>query len=237
MQSLLENIAVGLVTSFLGGAFVWLWERTKRTRAVNRRARFFGVRPGQTCLVVLGNKYNSPRTATYPDIRAAVELTLLAGELGCEVVVESGDFRGGNGDRTEFCVGGPEGGANLRTGGHLAAHLPGVTLHPFDTTSPDSTAIEVGGEKYLFDHANQEYVLVAKFTPTESTKPVFLVCGQSSTANLAAIHYLRREYARVARRIATTDRFCLLIKVSAIATYAHHRATLERDVSAAAFSR
>ncbi|AQS68943.1 hypothetical protein [Streptomyces pactum] len=234
---MLENIAIGLVTSLLGGGLVWLWERAKRTREVNKRAGFFGVRPGQTCLVVLGNKYNSPGTATYRDIRAAMGLALLAGELGCDVLIESGDFRGSNGDRTEFCVGGPAGGSNLRTGGHLAAHLPGVTVHPYDATNPYSVAIEVGGEKYLFDRGNQEYVLVAKFVPEESGNPVFLVCGQSSTANLAAIHFLRREFTRVAEQISSVQRFCILIKVSGIGTYDHHRAALERDVSAAAFAQ
>ncbi|MEU1272588.1 hypothetical protein [Streptomyces sp. NPDC005799] len=234
---MLENIAIGLVTSLLGGGFVWLWERARRTREVNKRADFFGVRPGQTCLVVLGNKHNSPGTATYRDVRAAVELALLAGELGCDVLVESGEFRGSNGDRTEFCVGGPVGGANIRTGGHLAAYLPGVTLHPYNAANRDSVAIEVGGEKYLFDRGNQEYVLVAKFIPAESRKPVFLVCGQSSTANLAAIHFLRREFAQVAGQISSIDRFCVLIRVSGIGTYEHHRAALERDVSAAAFVR
>ncbi|KUN94916.1 hypothetical protein [Streptomyces caeruleatus] len=232
---MVANIGIGLVTSLLGGVFVWLWERAKRTREVNRRAAFFGVRPGQTCLIVLGNKYNAPGTAHYRDVRAAIELSLLAGELGCEVTVEPGDFRGGNGDRTEFCVGGPTGGANIRTGGHLAAHLPGVTVHPYDGTRPNSVAIEVGGEKYLFDRGNQEYALVAKFTPVESSSPVFLVSGQTSVANLAAIHFLRREYARVAGRLSSLERFCVLIKISGIGTYEFHRAELEREVSAAAF--
>ncbi|MGW8695691.1 hypothetical protein ACWGOK_01855 [Streptomyces eurythermus] len=97
---MLENIAIGLVTSLLGGAFVWVWERAKRTRAVNRRAEFFGVRPGQAGLVVLANKYNAPGTTSHRDARAGMELALLAGELGCDVLVETGDFRGSNGDRT-----------------------------------------------------------------------------------------------------------------------------------------
>lgn len=234
---MVANIGIGLVTSLLGGVFVWLWERAKRTREVNRRAEFFGVRPGHTCLIVLGNKYDAPGAAHYRDVRGVVELSLLAGELGCKVAVESGDFRGGNGDRTEFCVGGPTGGANIRTGGHLAAHLPGVTIHPYDGTRPDSVAIEVGGEKYLFDRGNQEYALVAKFTPAESTSPVFLVSGQTSVANLAAIHFLRREYVHVAGRLSSLERFCVLIKVSGIGTYEYHRAELEREVSAAAFGQ
>ncbi|WP_124284014.1 MULTISPECIES: hypothetical protein [Streptomyces] len=234
---MLTNIAIGLVTSFLGGGFVWSWERAKRARTVARRAAFFGVRPGQTCLFVLGSKYNSPGTAHYRDVRAVVELGLLAGELQCHVSLESGAFRGGNDDRTEFCVGGPTGGANLRTGGHLAAHLPGVVIHPYDDTRPDSVAIEVDGEKFLFDRGNQEYALVAKFTPAESVRPVFLVAGQSSVANLAAIHFLRREYAQVSRHLSSVERFCVLIKVSGIRTYEFHRAEMEREVTAAAFAQ
>ncbi|WP_241846909.1 hypothetical protein [Streptomyces sp. CB02414] len=229
------NIVIGLVTSLLGGGFVWLWERAKRARAVNKRAAFFGVRPGQTCLVVLGNKHNSPGVAQYRDIRAAMEISLIAAELGCHVSLESGDFRGGNGDRTEFCVGGPIGGANIRTGGHLAAHLPGVVFHPYDGTRPDSVAIEVGEDKFLFDQGNQEHALVAKFTPEESACPVFLVAGQTPMANLAAIHFLRREYAQVARQLSSAERFCVVIKVSDVRTYEFHRARLEREVTAAAF--
>ncbi|TQK53159.1 hypothetical protein FBY35_3638 [Streptomyces sp. SLBN-118] len=235
IQSVLANIAIGLVTSLLGGGFVWLRERAKRARAVNRRAAFFGVRPGQTCLMVLGNKHNSPGTAHHRDVRAVLELALLAAELDCGVSLESGNFRGSNGDRTEFCVGGPSGNANLRTGGHLATHMPGVVIHPYDATRADSVAIEVGGEKFLYDKGNKEYALVAKFTPAESVCPVFLVAGQTSVANLAAIHFLRREYAQVARQLSSVERFCVMIKVSNIGTYDFHRANLEREVTAAAF--
>lgn len=233
--SMLANIAIGLLTSMLGGGLVWLWERAKRARAVNRKASFFGVRPGQTCLTVLGNKHNAPGIAAYRDVRAVVELAMLVAELGCNMTVEPGTFRGSNGDRTEFCVGGPIGGANLRTGGHLAFYLPGVVIHPYDASRPDSVAIEVGGEKYLFDKGVREYALVAKFTPPESACPVFLIAGQSSVTNLAAIHFLRREYARVAKQLSSAERFCVLVRVSGIETYEHHRAELEREVTEAAF--
>ncbi|MFE0691822.1 hypothetical protein ACFV0Z_27150 [Streptomyces xiamenensis] len=236
MESVLVNIAIGLVTSLLGGGFVWLWERARRMRAVNRRAAFFGVRPGQECLIVLGSKYNAPGTAHFRDVRTAVELALLAGELDCRLDLQPGDFRGSNGDRTEFCVGGPAGDSNIRTGGHLAAYLPGVVIHPYDETRPDSLAFEVGGETYLFDKGRQEFALVAKFTPSESSRPVVVICGQSPMANLAAIHFLRRRYDELAGELPSTERFCLLIRISDIATYEFHRAELEREVSATAFA-
>ncbi|MGX2995768.1 hypothetical protein JNUCC64_16015 [Streptomyces sp. JNUCC 64] len=234
IQSVLGNIVIGLVTSLLGGGIVWAWERAKRTRAENRRAAFFGVRPGGECLVVLGERFDAPGASAHRDVRAAMELALLAGELGCRVEMETGGFRGGNGDRTEFCVGGPLA-SNLRTRGHLAAHLPGAVVHPYEPGHPDSVAITVGGTTYPFHKGDVEYALVAKFTPEESGAPVFVVAGQSSLGNLAATHFLRREYGRVARELASLERFCLLVRVSGIATYAHHRAELARDVTADAF--
>ncbi|MFD7437499.1 hypothetical protein [Streptomyces sp. NPDC059861] len=235
MVSVLGNIAVGLLTSLLGVGLGAAWERWRRTRALNRMAGFFGVRPGEQCVIVSGSRHGMPGAVQQRDLRAVVDLAVLLSGLGCAVTVESGDLRGGNGDRTEFCVGGPVGGANPRTGGHLAAYLPGVTIHPYGDR-PDSVAITVGDEHYYFDRGNQEYAVVARFTPPESSRPVVLVCGQSSVANQAAVHFLRREHAAVARTVASLDRYCLLVKVSDIGVYTFHRSVLERDISADAFA-
>ncbi|MFC8286110.1 hypothetical protein [Streptomyces cyaneofuscatus] len=235
MLSVIGNVAVGLLTSLIGLGLGALWERGRQTRKLYRKAAFFGTRPGDPCVLVAGTKHGQSETVHQRDLRAVVELSVLLGELGCPVSVESGELRGTNGDRTEFCVGGPVGGANPRTGGHLTACLPGVTITPF-SDRPDSMAIVVGGERYYFDRGHQEYAVVAKFRPPESSRPVVLVCGQSSVANQAAVHFLRREYAEVARSVASLDQYCLLIKVSHIEVYAFHRSVLERDVSAEAFA-
>ncbi|WP_333762376.1 hypothetical protein [Streptomyces sp. IBSBF 2390] len=235
MLSVVANVAIGLLTSFVGLGLGSLWERGRRARALYRKAAFFGTRPGEHCVIVVGTKHGQPGTTQQRDLRAVVELTVLLAELGCRVSVESGDLRGSNGDRTEFCVGGPIGGSNPRTGGHLTAHLPGVTIAPF-SDRPDSVAIVVGGQRYAFERGHQEYAVVAKFTPPESSRPVVLVCGQSSVANQAAVHFLRREYAQVARSVASVDQYCLLVKVSHIDVYSFHRSVLERDVSAEAFT-
>ncbi|MCM2422177.1 hypothetical protein [Streptomyces sp. RKAG293] len=220
----------------MGAVLGWLWERGRRRRALYRKADFFGVRPGEDCLIVLGSKYGTPGSAHHRDARAGIELAVLLAGLGCRVSVESGALRGSNGGRTEFCIGGPVGGANPRTGGHLAAHLPGVAIRPFGPGS-DAVAITVGGRQYDFDHGVQEYVLVARFTPVESTRPVILVCGQSSVANQAAVEFLRRDYSQVAGAVGSVHRFCVLIRVGHIGTYLFHQASLERDVSVAAFGQ
>lgn len=235
--SVIVNVLVGLATSLIGGACVWLWERGKRSRVVRRKADFFGVVPGETCVIVIGNKYNLPDATNRKDVRAIIEVATLASQLGSDVVTESSnDFRGSNDARTEFCIGGPLGDANVRTGGHLAAHLPGVTILPY-SEGPESGAFVVGGQRYLFEKDSLEFTLVAKFTPPEATRPVFLICGHSSLANQAAIHYLKRHHRDVARSLESLDRFCILIKVPAIGTYGFQAAALERDITREAFTR
>ncbi|MGP4012747.1 hypothetical protein [Streptomyces sp. 4N124] len=227
---------VGLVTSLIGGGCVWLWERGKRARVLRRKADFFGLVPGETCFIVIGNKHDARGVATHKEIRAMIELATLAGQLGCGVATESADdFRGSNDDRTEFCIGGPLGEANLRTGGHLAAHVPGVSILPYGP-GPESVAFVVGGRRYLFRKSEVEYALVAKFMPPQATRPVVLVCGQSSLANQAAIHFLKRNHRQVADTIDSVDRYCLLIKVADIGTYGFQGASLERDVTGDAFT-
>lgn len=227
---------MGLATSVIGGACVWLWERGKNARVLRRRAAFFGLVPGETCLLVIGNKYNVRGAATHKDIRAVIEVATLASQIGCDTVIESSDdFRGSNGDRTEYCIGGPLGAANVRTGGHLAAHLPGVRILPYGA-DPESAAIAVGEHRFLFEHDRVEHTLVAKFTPPEATRPVVVICGQSSLANQAAIHHLTRNYREVAGRLASIERFCIVIKVSDIGTYGYQRAHFLRDVTPEAFA-
>ncbi|MGW1562647.1 hypothetical protein ACWCQ1_40010 [Streptomyces sp. NPDC002144] len=236
IYALVVNVLVGLVTSLVGGAFVWLWERGKRRRTLWRTAKFFGMVPGESCLIVIGNKHHVPGVAPHKEIRALIEVATLASHVGCDVVTESSDdFRGSNDDKTEFCIGGPMGDANVRTGGHLRAHVPGVTILPYGT-GPDSVAFVVGGQRYGFDRGDVEYAVVAKFRPPESTRPVFLVCGHTSLTNQAAIHFLKRNHREVAASLGTVDRFCVVIKVSDIATYGFQRASFERDVTAEAFA-
>ncbi|MGW1781768.1 hypothetical protein ACWCQQ_21870 [Streptomyces sp. NPDC002143] len=236
IYSVVVNVLVGLVTSLIGGGFVWLWERGKRSRVLQRKADFFGLVPRETCFIVIGNKYNAREVATHKEIRAMIEVATLAGQLGCDVATESSDeFRGSNDNRTEFCIGGPLGEANLRTRGHLAAHLRGVSILPH-STGPESAAFVVGGRRYLFQHDEVEYALVAKFTPPEATRPVVLICGQSSLANQAAIHYLKRHHRQVADSLDSTDRYCLMLKVADIGTYGFQGTSFERDVTRDAFA-
>ncbi|CAL9477047.1 hypothetical protein GCM10010261_29960 [Streptomyces pilosus] len=232
----LGDLVLGLLASCLSGLAVWLWQRGRHNRDLRLRMRVVGARPGDTCLIVMNNKYGAPGTTHHHDVQAMIEAAVLSHGLRCEVeVVRSDDFRGGNGEKPEFCIGGPLG-SNVRSAGHVAHSLPGVTFHPYD--HPDHPlAIEAGGVCHRRDSGNEEYVLLAKFTAPGGERPVVLICGQTALTNHAAAYFLRRSYRRIADTVASTDRFCLLLKVPSIGTYGFQGVVLERDLTDVAFTR
>ncbi|RKS75081.1 hypothetical protein BZB76_3609 [Actinomadura pelletieri DSM 43383] len=236
MSAVLLNVLIGLVTSILSGGGVWLLNRVKQARRLQRKAVFFGLEGGAPCVVVMNDKASGPGSTAHDDVHALVEIAMLGRELGSPVDIRKArEFHESNGTRTEFCVGGPEGGSNPRTGGHLAAHLPGVTLTPF-TSDEDRLAFVVDGETFRCARGQQERALVAKFRPTPGSRPVFIICGHTSLANRAAVHFLKSHDNELAASVESVEQFCLIIKVDAIPTYGFQAATLERDVTRAAFA-
>jgi hypothetical protein len=234
VSSAFLNVVIGLVTSIVGGACVWAWQRVRNASSLRRRERFFGLEPRGTCLIVMNNRAGQTLATHHDDVQAMVGIATLASGIGASVEIESSDeFRGVNGDRTEFCIGGPAGGSNPRTGGHLAAHLPGVTV---DTTaSREIPAIVAGGQEFRRCRGEQDYALVAKFTPPGSARPVFVIAGQTALSNRAAVHYLKREYTALFKSLESVDRFCIVVRVAGTGTYGYQAAELAADLSAIAF--
>ncbi|WP_406279053.1 hypothetical protein OHT93_38650 [Streptomyces sp. NBC_00191] len=234
MSSVLTNILIGLITSLITGTSVWLWQRAKSASVGRRKAAFFGISPGQTCLIILNHHHRSPWTMAHHDIRALLEVATLVDQLGGQITVEAAaEIRGSNGDRTEFCIGGPE--TNQRSAGHLAYHLPGIAFRPF-SEQPDALAIVVGDRQFLWTRGEQEYAVVARFTPQGASRPVLLICGQLGNTNRAAVHFLKNQYQDLATSLASTERFCLIVRVSATSVYGHELVQLEQDVTTEAFA-
>ncbi|OHV40893.1 MULTISPECIES: hypothetical protein [Pseudofrankia] len=235
MSAAVLNIVIGLLTSVISGGAVWAWQRASGARVLRRKALFFGLERGGTCLVILNNKWDAPGSTSHHDVHAMIEVAVLASEAACPVSVQSSTgFRESNGNRTEFCIGGPE--SNSRTAGHVASQLPGVTVHPVHPTRADSAALTVGDQQFALDRGRREYALVAKFTPTGASRPVVLICGQTAISNRAAIHFLRQEFHAVSNAVGAIDRFCVMIRVDGSNTYGHQAAVLDRDVTAVAFA-
>jgi hypothetical protein len=236
------NIVIGLVTSVIGGACVWAWQRVQGASRLRRKERFFGLEPRGTCLIVMNNKHGISGATHHGDVQAMIEVATLASGIGSSVTIEScNDFQGINGDRTEFCIGGPTGGSNPRTGAHLATYLPAVTVTPGVAGSPgepgrrEPPAIMVADQEFRWRRGEQDHALVAKFTPPGSARPVFVISGQTSLSNRAAVYFLKREYLSLGKTLESIDRFAIVIRVAAVGTYGYQATELAADLSATAF--
>lgn len=235
MSAELLNILIGLVTTVISGASVWLWERGRQARSQHRKARFFGLENGTSCVVVMNDKYSMPGSTAHDDVYALVEIAMLARNMDSEVSIRPArELVEGVGGRTEFCIGGPIADSNPRTGAHLAMYLPGVKIVPFSTDT-ESMAFVVGKDRFRCERSHRERALVAKFRPITGSQPVFVVCGHTALANRAAVHFLTNRYQELARAVESEERFCVVILVDAIEAYGHEAASVERDVTRSAF--
>ena len=86
------------------------------------------------------------------------------------------------------------------------------------------------------ERGSVEYVLLARLTAGEGSRPVFLSCGQRAVTNQAAIRHLARHHARLARKYGLNGDFCLLLKVVNSQAYGPDVVELVADVTQAATS-
>jgi hypothetical protein len=158
----------------------------------------------------------------------------LSVQLGAQPVIMPWDqLREGIGSRTEFCIGGPD--SNARTGAHLRSYLPGVAKRPYNPARRDSMAFVIGDQRYLRERDKQEFAVVAKFLPRGASRPVFVISGQTAITNWASVHFLNSNYKRLAKSLASPERFCLVLRITSPELYGHKMVELEADVSTAAF--
>jgi hypothetical protein len=233
MPGALQDVLTGLVAAVLSGAAVWLWQRGRGLRRRRRKAAFFGLRPGRECLVVMNRHWQFPHVVARPDVYALLEVGSLADELGCPLSVRSSDeLREETGDRTEFCIGGPD--SNERTAAHLASFLPGVVRVPYREAG-NTVEFVVGDQKFVREPGKREYAIFAKFRPPHAQQPVLLLCGQTPITNRAAIHFVKRHYAELRRSLASVDTFAIIVRVTSPDVYGHTMVDLDQDVTAAAF--
>ena len=233
MAGTITDIIAGLITAVISGGTVWLWQRGKRTRRKRRWANFFGVKPGQSTLVVMNRHWQTEHAIARSDVYALLDAGSLIDELGGEIDVRSSDeLRGGVGDRAEFCIGGPD--SNPRTAAHLASFLPGIIVHSYSETGP-AVAFTAGSDRFIRDPWKREFVIVAKLIPPGKTHPVFVISGQTPITNRAAVHFLRKNGAHLARTIGIREPFCLIIRVTSPDVYGHELVDLEKDVTMTAF--
>ncbi|MBO0651384.1 hypothetical protein J1792_00760 [Streptomyces triculaminicus] len=234
MNDDVRNIVLGLTASGISGAAGWFVRTLLWRRQLRRKQTFFGLPGGSECLLVVNQDPSaSGHSVSRYDTFALLELSALIKECGANADIVAHDAaRQGFGTRTEFCVGGPA--SNHRTEAHLRALLPGVEVNTDYESVPDGGAFTIGGQTYRMDKGRVEYVLLARLTAPAGGRPVFLSSGQRGITNQAAIRYLARHHARLARRHGLDGTFCLLLKVIGSDVYGPDMVELVADVTTAA---
>lgn len=226
MVDLSLNIAAGLLTAVL----VWLAQWLLQRRRIQQTRVFFGLTAGTECLLVVNRhaKSASDHSVHRRDVFALLELAGLIQRCGAQVEVVSHEARRGFGLKTEFCIGGPA--SNSRTAAHLKWKLPGIQ----DIDAKAGTA-RLGDITYAYDK-QAPFVVLAKITGPDQSRPVFLVCGQRAITNQAAVRYLVTRARKLARTYGVSGRFCLLLRVINPGVYGPDVVELVADVTEAAFT-
>lgn len=236
MSGAVANVMLGLITSLVSGTAVWAGQRLYALRRRQRQAVFYGVKPGERCLLVMNRAPADPHGMRHSDIHALIDLAVRLRELGAEPEVTLFDqLTEAPGQQAEFCVGGPD--ANERTRAHLARFLPGAAIRPYNPKRRDSVAIVVGKQRFDWTPNQQVHVLLARVEPAAGARPLFVISGQTAVANRGAVAYLLREAPRL--RSLTKQhggRFCLVLRVASPGQYGHRVVELVADVTTAAFT-
>ncbi|MFJ2866157.1 hypothetical protein [Kitasatospora sp. NPDC087314] len=230
------NVLLGLVASAISAALGWLAQALRRRRKVERVREFFGLPAGSECLIVVPRSIGTGSHATTVTRRDAYALMWLAGlveECGArpELVAHDAAHRG-LGVKTELCLGGPV--SNERMAAHLAWGLPGVLVT--SGPGPGSNVIVVGEHDFTADQ-DRAHTLLARIATPDGGRPVFLVSGQTGTANQAGVRYLVAHHRELARRYGRDGTFALVLRVVNPEAYGPDMVEVAADVTAEASQR
>ncbi|MFD9692173.1 hypothetical protein ACFXPX_40355 [Kitasatospora sp. NPDC059146] len=230
------NVVLGLVASAISAGLGWLAQALRRRRKVERVREFFGLPSGSDCLIVVPRSVGTGSHANTVTRRDAYALMWLAGlveECGArpELVAHDAAHRG-LGAKTELCLGGPV--SNERMAAHLAWGLPGVLVT--SGPGPGSNVIVVGDRDFTVE-ADRTHVLLARIATPEGGRPVFLISGQTGTANQAGVRYLVAHHRELAREHGRNGTFALVLRVVNPDAYGPDMVEPVADVTAEALRR
>ncbi|MFF4649552.1 hypothetical protein [Streptomyces sp. NPDC001380] len=225
------NVVLGVVASLVSAGLGWLAQTLRRRRRLARVREFLGMAEGTECLLVVPRHAKLPDGAAValPDAYALMELAALIRECGAHAHIASHDrVQQGVGAKAEVCLGGPS--VNSRTAAHLAWRFPGLRVGEW--TGPGSPMPITAGEHSFSRVPDQaEYAVLARIPGSDSRRPVFLVCGQTSVSNQAAVRYLMAHRRRLMRAYGAGKPFCLVVRAVNTPAYGPDVVELAADVT------
>lgn len=226
------QLALGVGSSVLTGAGVWLAQRVRATGRVRRLRRFLGLGGllGGDCRLVIGDHFSQPGAVHRRDMAAMLELATVVRSAGGRPEVLSAGQATAPGDDVEFCVAGVH--ANRRTEAHLRRYLPGLSMRNRDgVTVPD---IVVGTTWYpVSDDAH--HGIIARVCRPERPH-LFLVFGQTGISTVAMAAHFAAHLPALDRRFGAERTFCLVLRAHTPRAYGYSEVEEIADVTDQALS-
>jgi hypothetical protein len=230
MPSTIQDLLIGLVTSVITGLAVWFWERFHRILDLAQKSRFFGIRPSENCLVVMNHNPRGRNLLSHGDVETVVEIVKIIYQIDGGVTIAAFDKAlEPAGNITEFCVGSPA--SNERTEVHIKNFMQNIVNSPHSKDEPDSLAIFIEGKIYRYKHEEMEHAILAKIVPDQYANQIFLISGQSSFGNKAAVHFLAKNYKKSLLNKYKHKSFCLLLRIKEPKLYGYKSVELVEDLT------
>ena len=219
------NIGIGVISALLFVLLTLAWQKSRRHLKNGRKAEFLDIHSTQRCSITLNtsprgiiSSSSGTRVITHNDTRAVFEIYKMVDSLGGSIDLYEPDLPP-PADKVEFCLGGPR--SNRRTGHLLQSYLPNVCMRdalpssrvPEPGRYPQDIVLENDSEnltRITCERNRVEYSILARVMRPNSKKRIFIVAGQTSLANLAAIEYLGGHLDELHHRFGNRS-FCLVI--------------------------
>lgn len=223
-----SNIGTGIISAALFVFLTLAWQRSRRRLKNGRAAEFLDVHSTERCSITLNTSprgtissssvAKGTRVMTHNDTHAVFEIYKMVDSVRGSIDLFEPDSPP-PADRVEFCLGGPR--ANSRTERLLRQYIPNVSMrdaltssrvpdprgHPQDIVLGDSPE---SPPRITCERDRLEYAILARVVRPEPEKRIFIVAGQTSVANLAAMYYLTRHLDKLHHRFGNRS-FCLVV--------------------------
>ena len=222
------NIGIGVISAALFVFLTLVWQKSRRHLKNGRAAEFLDVHSTERCSITLltsprgmmpqSSGAKGIRVMTHNDTRALFEIYRMVDRLGGSIDLNEPDSPP-PADRVEFCLGGPR--ANSRTEHLLRQYIPNVSMRdalassrvPDPRGHPQDIVLGDGSQnpaRFTCERDHLEYAILARVVRSEPKKRIFIVAGQTSVTNLAAVSYLARHLDELHHRFGNRS-FCLIV--------------------------
>lgn len=233
MFSYISAIFINIISSFIFGFITGTWVNLRNKYSKRSKRKFFKIHKGDLVYITINERSNSPKTMSHRDILTLMETSKIANDLEGEILLEPIDTaKIAPGNQVEFCIGGID--SNKRSKIFLSKFFRNISMNSFKDSN--SLRISVDGINYDYVKGKRAYAILARIFPTLTSKPIFLLCGQTSLSNRAAAYYLEKNYNLLLKKYRKKS-FCMVLEIEDFEYFGFKSGRLAEDVTTKVFPR